>query len=174
MKIKIQLLGLFCAFSLMASAQLSKVHTSKDDVLTKKYEEFVIVDEATNYVMAKSPVKYSAGNQMPSCYFTLDLPSGVTSLTPGTPRWFVIHTLEVSDEDWVLENNKAENDMFFGRGRFVVNAINKQWLIQVVNDKVVFKSRYNNKYLKIDENGDYKPVADMSQASKWKLYHVID
>ena len=156
------------------SAQMPSIHTEKSDVLAKKYKTFVLVDKATNYVLAKTPVKYDAGTDMPTCFFTVDIPEGLTEIAKGSHRFFVIHSLQETDEDWVLENSDSEKDIFFGRGRFVVNAATKQWFLTIDNDRVVIESRHGVPalYLAVDDSGDLKPVKEKSKASRWKLYYV--
>jgi len=172
MKKRILFLLVFCISTLLSSAQVTFIQTTKNNVLSKKYITFTIVDKATNYVLAKKPVKYNATDKMPTCYFTVDLPSGISSLRYGSRRMFVIHTLQNKEQDLALENNKSEDDIFFNRARFIVNAYDKQWNIYVDNDTVLFRSKADGRYLSIDATGDYKAVKDMADASHWKLYRI--
>ncbi len=164
------LLSLFMSVSVFA--QLSSVHTSAKDIMSKNYQKFILVNESTGYALGKEPVKFIPGGEMPECYFSVDLPANVTSVAAGTPRSLVIHTTEVPSEDWVLENNRNEGDIFFGRGRFVVNPVDKQWKVQVIDDVVIFVSKYDNSFLAIDGQGDLKRTSSMPEAARWKLYYV--
>jgi len=165
---------LFITLSLCAAsfAQLSNIHTSQKDLVAKKYTKFILVNENTGYALGKQPVKFTPGGEMPECYFSVDLPANAASLATGAPRDLVLHTTEVPSEDWVLENNRNEGDIFFGRGRFVVNDIDKQWKVQVIDDVVIFQSKYDNNYLTIDQEGDLKRTSSMPEAARWKLYYV--
>lgn len=155
-----------------SQAQLSTIHTSERDILSKDYTKFILVNEATGYALGKEPVKFVPGGDMPEIYFTVDLPANAASLATGAPRDLVIHSTEVPSEDWVLENNRNQGDIFFGRGRFVVNSIDKQWKVQVMDDVVIFQSKYDNNYLEIDQQGDLKRTSSMPEAARWKLYYV--
>lgn len=165
---------LFITLSLFASsfAQLSTIHTSQQDLVSKNYKKFILVNENTGYAFGKQPVKFVPGGEMPECYFSVDLPANASSVAKGIPRDLVIHTTEVPSEDWVLENNRSEGDIFFGRERFVVNAIDKKWKVQVIDDVVIFQSKYDDNYLTIDQEGDLKRTSSMSDAARWKLYYV--
>lgn len=93
---------------------LYSIVTKKDDaIVNKKYTKFIVVDEATHYVLAKTPAIYDASKEMPVNYFTLDFSDIVSS----QQRLFTIHNLTDSnggDEyDWVLEDNADENAIFF-------------------------------------------------------------
>jgi hypothetical protein len=151
---------------------LHSVVTSKTDELAKKYRTFILVDKATNFVMAKDPVQYDPQLEMPLCYFTIEAP------IPGQlpVRIFTIHNLvenNADEYDWVLEHNPDEKDMFFARSRFVLQGLSKQWFITVRSDDVVIQNLRTREYLHIDKTGDFSPVADVNEASSWKLIHVF-
>ncbi len=161
-------------FSGAANAQLSSVVTTKDQVLRNNIKTFIVLDEKSGFVMAQTPIKYDINAEMPVCYFTMDNP--INLVIPEIGRYLVIHELkkdEGGDQyDWVLENNRDENDVFFSRTKFITWENGKWWNVLVDDDKVVFQNMANHGYLKIDSQGDFSMVEDRKAASRWKLIYI--
>lgn len=161
--------------SIVGVAQMSSITTSTKNALQNKFKTFIILDEATGYVLAKTTTTYDAGKEMPLNYFTLVLPNGITKYIPGNPRIFIIHSLQTSgssgEQDWVLENNDEESDIFFARNKYIKTALSKHWMIMIDGERVVFKNMRANKFLSIDEDGKYFAVSNFAEATRWKLIH---
>jgi hypothetical protein len=153
---------------------LYSIVTKKEDALVnQKYTKFVVVDDKTQYVLAKTPVKYDVTKEMPLNYFTVDL----TDLIPGKQRSFTIHNLVSNsggdDYDWVLEDNADENTIFFSRSNFITMKTSMQWLITVRGERILLKNSRSGAFLKIDAKGSYLSVKTESEASNWKLIHIF-
>jgi hypothetical protein len=155
-------------------SQMSTVVTGKEDIIKNKHKTFIILNEKTGLVMAKTPVKYDAGAEMPLCYFTIDNPANI--VFPGSSRHMVIHDLgasQVGDSyDWVLEVNPDEKDVFFSRSKFITMDNGKWWNVLVNDDRIILQNLATDTYLVIDESGDYSTVPNRKEASLWKLIYV--
>ena len=166
-----------CLISFAASAQMSSIQTSIKNAMQGKFKTFIIMDESTGLVLGQKPKAYDPGNEMPLSYFTLLLPDEAINYIPGTPRSFIIHSLEtvsgIEGQDWVLENNSDEESVFFARSKYINNEFSKQWLIMVDGQKVVFKNVRNGDFLVVDGNGDYLAVKDFAEATRWKLIYTF-
>lgn len=175
MKRSINLIIILLIISLSSTAQLSSISTSGYGCINNEFKTFIILDETTGYVMAKTPIAYNTENEMPLNYFTLVLPSGVQRYVPGNTRIFLIHNLVNSSssgaQDWVLENNLEEDDVFYARNKYITNTFSKQWLIMVDGEKIVFKNIRTKTFLSIDENGNYFTSNNFANATRWKLIH---
>ncbi len=174
MKIAISFIVLFFVI-VSANGQLPSICTSDADAAVKKYKTFVMVDKTTGYVLAKTPVKYNPEDDMPTCYFTMDpKPENYRSAT-NELRKFVVHTLQQTDEQWVLENNLSEKDFFFGRLAYINNPVLRHWEFHPSGDYVIIRSSisgHGNVFLAVDAQGDLKPVNEKAKAAQWKLYYV--
>ncbi|MDY0103049.1 MAG: hypothetical protein RBS07_08910 [Lentimicrobium sp.] len=153
---------------------LYSIVTTKDDALINhKYTKFVVVDDETQYVLAKTTVKYDLSKEMPINYFTVDL----TNLIPGKQRAFIIHNLlndtNGDDYDWVLEENADDNATFFSRSNFISMKTSMQWLITVRGERVLLKNCRTGAFLKVDTNGSYLSVNSETEASRWKFIHIF-
>jgi hypothetical protein len=161
-------------FSIPLFSQMSSVVTRPEDILKKKFKTFIILNEKTGFVMAKDPVKYEVGGEMPLCYFTIDNPTNIAF--PGSSRFMVIHDLVAAQQgdayDWVLENNPEEKDVFFSRTRFINIDTGKWWNVLVNDEEVIFQNMATGAFLTIDPSGDYKTVANRKEASLWKLIYI--
>lgn len=155
-------------------SQMSFITTGTSDILQKKYKTFIILNEKTGLVMAKTPVKYDVSAEMPLCYFTINNPTNL--VFPGTSRYMVIHDLGASQEgdayDWELENNPDEKDVFFARSRFITLDSGKWWNVLVNDDEVILQNMATGAFLLIDQAGDYSTVDNRKEASLWKLIYV--
>ncbi len=152
---------------------LFNIVTKKEDALVnKKFTKFVIVDDATQMVLSKSPIKYDPAKEMPVHYFTLDLPEGI----PNTERVFVIHLLEnptsADEYDWVLDDNKGENKIIYSRSKFVIQKSQMNWRFVIRAERILIKSLTTGGFLKINSDGSFSTSKDEANASKWKLIHV--
>ena len=153
---------------------LYSIVTKKDDaILNKKYTKFIVVDEATHYVLAKTPAIYDASKEMPVNYFTLDFSDIVSS----QQRLFTIHNLTDSnggDEyDWVLEDNADENAIFFSRSNFVIQKPSMHWRMVVRGERVLLQNQRTGSYVKMNPDGSYAAVENEAEASHWKLIHIF-
>jgi hypothetical protein len=153
---------------------LYSIVTKKEDALVnQKYTKFVVIDDETQFVLAKTPVKYDLSKELPMNYFTVDLTGNI----PGKQRIFTIHNLVNNaggDEyDWVLEDNADENTIFFSRSNFITMKASMQWLITVRGERILLKNSRTGAYLKVDANGSYLAVKSETEASKWKLIHIF-
>ncbi|NOR87116.1 MAG: hypothetical protein GQ527_05855 [Bacteroidales bacterium] len=161
--------------SFVGIAQISSITTSVQSALQNKFKTFIILDEATGYVLAKTPTFFDAGKEMPLNYFTMVLPSGISKYIPGNPRVFIIHSLQTSgssgEQDWVLESNDEEKDIFFARNKYIKTALSKHWMIMIDGERVVFKNMRTNEFLSIDKDGKYFAVSSFAEAIRWKLIH---
>lgn len=175
MKRSINLIIIFLIISLSSTAQLSSISTSGYGCIHDEYKTFIILDETTGYVMAKTPIAYNTESEMPLNYFTLVLPSGVQRYIPGNTRIFLIHNLFTNSssgaQDWVLENNVEEESVFYARNKYITNIFSKQWLIMIDGEKIVFKNIRTKKFLSIDEKGNYFTNDKFADATRWKLIH---
>lgn len=152
---------------------LKSIVTSKEDALiTKKFTAFIMVDDATNMALGKTPVKFDISKDMPLNYFTITLPENATI----TQRIFTIHNIITENNpdeyDWVIEDNRDENQVFYSRRKFVVNPASMQWIIMVRGERIVLKNIRTSNFLKVNPNGELTATEDESGASKWKLIHV--
>ena len=162
-------------FSIVSTAQMSSIITSSQSALQKKFKTFIILDETTGFVLAKTPTTFDAGKEMPLNYFTLVLPNGVTKYIPGNPRSFIIHSIQTSgssgEQDWVLESNDEEKDIFFARNKYIKTASSKHWMIQIDGERIVIINKRTNEFLSINTSGEYYPVSSFAEATRWKLIH---
>jgi len=172
----INLIIVLCLINISAIGQMSSIQTSTQGAIQGKFKTFIILDESTNFVMAKTPMPYEAGHNMPLSYFSVLLPDGVSGYIPGTPRSTIIHTLQagtgLAEKDWVLEDNLEEEGVFFARNKYITNIFSKQWLIKVDGEKVVFQNLRTNGYLTIDKSGNYHMTNNFSDATRWKLIYT--
>ena len=163
--------------SLSSYAQLSSVVTNKADEALKKYKPFIMVDMATQYVLAKDPIKYNSEAEMPTCYFSTIpvLDAGVTYAS--NYRFMAINTLPIVDgQHWVICENKETKTTIFSRRKFL-GTFRAQylWVPVVTDDYVMFlnlSGAYNinhGGYLAINEDGTFASVKSKTEASKWKL-----
>lgn len=153
---------------------LYSIVTKKDDaIVNKKYTKFIVVDEATQYVLAKTPAKYDASKEMPVNYFTLDL----SDMIPTQQRLFTIHNIVENnggDEyDWVLEDNADEHEIFFSRSNFVMQKPSMHWKMVVRGERVLLKNQRTDSFVKVNPDGSYTAVGNETEASNWKLIHIF-
>jgi len=174
---------IFCCFLLAyitSYAQFASVVTDKANEAMGKYKAFILVDRATQYVLAQDPIKYNPEAVMPSCYFSSLAPTE-TGLTSGDRyRYMAINALPVVDgQHWVICENKETNKTMFSRRKFLSDLRAQYlWIPIVEGDYVMFlnlKGATNTNwggYLSIDEEGHFSSVKNTSEASKWKLIYV--
>jgi len=162
-------LGLIILISAKMAEGLMNIATTKEDALiNNKYISFIVVDDATNFTLAKTPVKYDASVKMPLHFFTVENAAMLTQ----SERQFVVHNLLDDEYDWVLEDNPEEGEIFYSRSKFVINGKTMSWKFIVRGERILMKNVASGNYLKITEDGKFQRVSDESQASKWKLIHV--
>jgi len=170
-------LAVMLFLNMAALAQLSSINTTARSAIKGYFKTFVVLDENSGFVLAKTPITYQAGAKMPLCYFTTVLPNGADSYVPGNPRVFIIHSTEVvsnsAQQDWVLENNTKENDIFFARNKYINNVLSKHWQIMVDGQMVVFKNIRTGEFLTIDNQGKYHATKNFSKATRWKLIYTF-
>ncbi len=158
----------------VSSDSLYSIVTSRENALiNKRYTTFIMVDDATNMALGKTPVKYDISKKMPLNYFTITLAENASI----TQRVFTIHNIITENNpdeyDWVLEDNPDENQIFFSRRKFVSMAIAMQWILIVRGERVVIKNIRTRALLKVKDDGSLISVDNESDASKWKLIHVF-
>ena len=169
MRFKLLFLGLLCLFTIQVSAQLSTVITSKDNEVLKKFNSFVVVDQATGYAMAKTPVKYSAGKNAPKVYFTkaptelINIDALVVSINDAT---------NTEEGFWSIYFDASKDITAFCRRRFVADKKRALWTPVIQDNYVIFKAIVSPTYLVIDENGEYGLTHSLSDASKWELIYT--
>ncbi|MCD4773222.1 MAG: hypothetical protein K8R41_07570 [Bacteroidales bacterium] len=157
---------MFLSFSMIGQTY---VHTSKENVIRKRFTNFTVVN-ANNYVLSKTPVKYDTKKEMPSCYFTID-----PILIGKEQRRFMIHNSpseNLPDGDWVMTYNKDEDDVFFSKAKFVMNPENMKWSIIPDGDNVLIYSNciYRKTfYLGIDKEGHFTFTEAITDGAKWEL-----
>jgi len=157
----------------VSSDSLYTIVTSKENALVnKKYTTFIMVDDATNMALGKTPVKFDISKDMPLNYFTITLPENAAI----TQRVFTIHNIITENNpdeyDWVLEDNPDENQVFYSRRKFVIQAKSMQWIMVVRGERVLIKNIRTGSFIKIEPNGNLTAIQDEASASKWKLIHV--
>lgn len=161
-----------------ANAQLTSITTDKANVISGNLKEFVIVDKATQFVIAKEPVKYNATKKMPTCYFT-SIPGTESGLTTGSDyRTLAINAnLGIEGEHWVITENQDEKRVFISRKKFVTPKYQCMWIPKADGDNVVFLNLMGatntnwGGYLAIDDAGKFKTVKSFTEASRWKLIY---
>lgn len=159
--------------SAVSSDSLYTIVTSKENALVnKKYTTFIMVDDATNMALGKTPVKFDISKNMPLNYFTITLPENVSI----TQRVFTIHNVITENNpdeyDWVLQDNPDENQVFYSRRKFINQVKSMQWIMVIRGERVLIKNIRTRSFIKINPNGDLTAIKDEANASKWKLIHV--
>ncbi|MCT4589074.1 MAG: hypothetical protein N4A71_14725 [Carboxylicivirga sp.] len=170
---------LFLGLSFQSFAQLTSVVTSKEKEALNKYQNFVLVDQATQFVLAKEPVKYEPGKSMPTCFFSSIIPAEAGVTYASDYRSMAINTLVGADkEKWVICEHKEEGKMMFARRRFLSEfKAQYLWVPIVDGNYVIFlnmQGAYNinwGSYLAIDNDGNYIAVKKKDLASRWKLIY---
>lgn len=174
---KTLLLLILCTASLTTFAQLQSVVTDKASEAMGKYLPFIMVDQATQLVLAKEPVKYNPEAEMPTCYFTT-IPAAETGITIASDyRYLAINALPVVDgQHWVICQNRETKTTIFSRRKFLSTLRTQYlWVPIVTGDYVMFVNlhgAYNIQhggYLAINEDGSFSEVKTRSEASRWKL-----
>ncbi|TKG95762.1 hypothetical protein EYV94_05565 [Puteibacter caeruleilacunae] len=172
-------IALMMCISAHSFAQLTTVVTPKEQEALNKQKYFVLVDQATQYVMAKDPVKYKPGTPMPTCYFSSILPTDAGVTYASDYRSLAINTLVGADkEKWVICEHKEDKKMMFARRRFLADfKAQYLWIPIVDGDCVLFLNMQGaininwGSYLAINEEGNYVAVKDRNLASRWKLIY---
>lgn len=169
-----------CAFSLSSFAQLQSVVTDKANEAMGKYKPFILVDQATQLVLARNPIKYNPEAEMPCCYFT-SIPASETGITIASDyRYLAINALPVVDgQHWVICQNKDSKTTIFSRRKFLSTLRTQYlWVPEVVGDYVMFRNlhgAYNinhGGFLVINEDGSFAEIKNRAGASKWKLIYA--
>lgn len=171
------LLLITVCFSMSGFAQLSSLVTSRESEAMGKFTEFIIVDVATQYVVAKDPVKYDSAKEMPSCYFTTVL-GDLTGIVYGNKyRNLVINTRVGVDNDcFVVAENEENRETIFSRRKFLADYKGQYcWVPYVDGDYVVFlnlkgasDSNWGG-YLSMTEEGRLRSVKTFAEASRFKI-----
>lgn len=176
MKKLLSLIAIAC-LSLMSYAQMPTVVTDKASEAMGKYKPFVLVDQATQLVLAKEPIKYNPEAAMPQCYFS-SIPASEAGISYASDyRFMAINALPVVDgQHWVICENKESKSTIFSRRKFLGDFRTQYlWVPVVSGDYVMFlnlQGAYNIQwggFLAINEDGTYSSVKSKSEASKWKL-----
>lgn len=174
-KITITLCLLLASF--LSYAQLTSVVTDKADEAMGKYKPFVLVDMATQLVLAREPVKYDPEAEMPTCYFS-SLPAIDAGLTTAANyRFMAINTLPVVDgQNWVICENRETKTTIFSRRKFLSDLRAQYLWVPVINgDYVMFlnlsgvTNRNWGGFLTIHEDGSFSSAKNEAEASQWKL-----
>lgn len=165
---KLLLLVLFALMlSLGAYSQMRNISSDVINPLDKKIKAFMAVDTEFGLVLGRQPVQLSADGSGPQLYFVQDMLN-------LNQRVMTIYSLETAaDYEWILEDNAAENDMFFARSRFVSDKNRTKWKLLVDGSTVIFQNATTNAFLSIAEDGDIFPVNERSNASRWKLIRLL-
>lgn len=177
---KIILLISLCIVSFSSFAQLSSVVTDKSSEAMGKYKPFVLVDQTTQLVLARNPVKYNPEKEMPTCYFSTTLPTEAGVTYAGNYRYLAINALPVVDgTHWVICENKETKTTIFSRRKFL-SGFRAQylWIPIVCEDYVIFLSLKGASdinwggYLTINADGTFSSAKKRSEASRWKLIYA--
>jgi len=154
-------------FSLGAFSQMRNISSDVINPLDKKIKAFMAVDTEFGLVLGRKPIPLSADGSGPQLYFVQDMLN-------LNQRLMTIYSLETAgDYEWILEDNAAENDMFFARSRFVSDKNRTKWKLLVDGSTVIFQNATTNAFLSIAEDGDIFPVNERSNASRWKLIRLL-
>lgn len=158
------LLVLFLLFSAQVSAQLVNViSTSPEDQLLKKFNHFSMVETEVDLAVGQKCVKAGNLSELPLLYFQ------EATFTPD--RAIEIHFMNANSENMVLEHNKSENDIFFVKSRFVVGSYSKSWFVLVDSHSIVLKNCATHQFLGLNGEGDFYPVKELANASRFELIH---
>jgi len=166
--------------SLCSQAQLASVVTDKANEAMEKYIPFVIVDTKTQMVLAKEPVKYNPEMEMPTCYFSTVLPSETGITSTGDRRLLAINALPVVDgQRWVINQNRSTGETIFSRRKFLgEHRAQYLWVPIVRGDYVYFLSLEGSLninwggFLCINEDGSFRSVKTIEEASEWKIIYA--
>ncbi|MCT4644472.1 MAG: hypothetical protein N4A74_05740 [Carboxylicivirga sp.] len=170
---------LLISISFQSFAQLTSVVTSKEKEALNQYQNFILVDQATQYVLAKEPVKYEVGKNMPCCYFSSVIPAETGVTYASDYRSMAINTIVGADkEKWVICKHKEEGKTMFAQRRFLADfKVQYLWVPIIDGNYVLFLNLQGvyrddwRSYLTIDPKGNYITVKEKSQASRWKLIY---
>ncbi|MBZ0243241.1 MAG: hypothetical protein K8F24_08520 [Bacteroidales bacterium] len=155
-------------FGSAAYSQMRNISSEVINPLDKKIKAFMVLDTEFGFVLGRQPVPVGTDGSGPQLYFVQDKLSlnqrlmSVYSFEPG------------GDYEWLLEDNAAENDLFFARSRFVTDKNRTKWKILVEGSTVIFQNAASNAFLAIAEDGDIFPVEDRAEASRWKLIRLLE
>ncbi|WP_320018674.1 hypothetical protein [Labilibaculum manganireducens] len=158
------LFAFFLLFSTQVSAQLVNViSTSAEDELIKKYNFFSMVEVESDIAVGQECVKVKNISDLPLLFFKEAM------FTPN--RAIEVHFMDANSENMVLEHNKSEDDIFFVKCRFVVGEYSKSWFVLLDDHAVVLENCATHKYLGLTEKGDFYPVNEVRDASRFELIH---
>ncbi|PTN07693.1 hypothetical protein [Mangrovibacterium marinum] len=168
MKRFVVLIGLM-VLGLVGSAQMKTIVTSLADEALNKVKPFVLVDQATGYVMAQKPVKYNSEADMPECYFTT-LPVSEIGLTVCNASRILAINTRVNSDAFAINLNQDEKEIFFSPRKYLATAKwSYLWEPRVEGNWVCFRNvLQQDVYLAVDNSGNYQK-ADAAHASRWQL-----
>lgn len=156
---------LFLGFG--AYSQMRNISSEVINPLDKKITPFMAVDTEFGLVLGRQPEALSTDGNGPQIYFVQDMLS-------LNVRLMTVYSFEPESEyEWILEDNAAENDLFFARSRFVSDRSRAKWKMLVDGGTVIFQNAATNAFLAIAEDGDVFPVNQRSKASRWKLIRLL-
>lgn len=151
-------------FSAQVSAQLvNTISTSKEDQLIKKFNHFSMVETEVDLAVGPKCVAAKNISDLPLLFFNEAV------FTPS--RAIEIHFMNANSENMVLEHNKSESDIFFVKSRFVTTAPTKSWFVLLDGHSIVLKNCSSKQYLALNDEGDFYPVVDVTEASRFELLH---
>ncbi len=95
------------------------------------------VDTEFGLVLGRQPEALSTDGNGPQIYFVQDMLS-------LNVRLMTVYSFEPESEyEWILEDNAAENDLFFARSRFVSDKSRAKWKMLVDGGTVIFSECSN-------------------------------
>lgn len=154
-------------FGLGAFSQMRNISSEVINPVDKKITAFMAIDTEFGLVLGRQPAPLSADGSGSQLYFVQD------KLSLST-RLMTVYSFEPESEyEWLLEDNAAENDLFFARSRFVTDKNRTKWKILVEGSTIIFQNAATNAFLAIAEDGDIFPVEDRAEASRWKLIRLL-
>jgi hypothetical protein len=155
---------IFFLFSVQVSAQLVNViSTSPEDQLLKKFNHFSMLETEVDLAIGQKCVKAENISDLPLLFFQ------EATFTPD--RAIEIHFMNANSENMVLEHNKSEDDIFFVKSRFVVGNYSKSWFVLVDSHSIVLKNCATHQFLALSAEGDFYPVKEVANASRFELIH---
>lgn len=151
-------------FSAQVSAQLvSTISTSKEEQLIKKFNHFSMVETEVDLAVGQKCVAAKNISDLPLLFFN--------EAVFTTSRAIEVHFMDANSENMVLEHNKSENDIFFVKSRFVTTAPRKSWFVLLDGHSIVLKNCSTKQFLALNNEGDFYPVKEVAEASRFELIH---
>ncbi len=161
-------IGFLFAFFLILSTQVSAqsvkvISTSAENQISKYFNHFSMVETEVNLAVGQKCVEATNLSDLPLLFFK--------EATLTSKRAVEVHFMNVNSENMVLEHNKSEDDIFFIKSRFVVGDYTKSWLVLIDDQSIVLKNCATHQFLGLNKEGDFHPVKEVADASRFDLIH---